>query len=877
MKGIRALARSFRSDDEEERVTVAVRIKPWIMHGAEDAVKVLTRTGRNEVTLKRSIGGQPAASNFAFDHVFDTEGQRDIYDSLGPRLLSQVLNGYNSSVFAYGQTGSGKTFTMLGGAEQAAGLIPRLCQGLFSEPALAGWTVHLAFFEIYNEQVVDLLSQTDESSQTMAQWRAAGLDPKRRAPLRVREHATLGVYIEGLTKRPVTSPADVEQALREGSAIRAVAGTAMNEHSSRSHAVVQLLLDEGTQGDRMAQLNLIDLAGSENVARSKSEGMRLVEAKNINVSLLALSKCISLLASTSATPRQARGVVPFIPYRESSLTWILKDSLGGNAHTLMFCMVDPHASNAEQSLTTLRYAEQAKKIRTKPVVNEDATKKMVRELQAQVALLQAQAQAAAAAADAQAPQTPSRAPQLTEDELGLGVLLDAAAMARMSREEKLNLALKLKAQRSALFVELGIDDKPPPLPSHVPMPYLVSLAEPVGGIITEPLKYCFRAGLTWIGCELPQGARLAPMEDEVVPSAVARVPSSRMLLKNQAAWTEPARYLVLTLPGILPKHARVVRTRSSTSPTGGECTIYAQPGAAVFVNGVAVSVRGDTLTDGDYVVFGSRHAFVYRQPMSALPSSRASTEDAPDDAQEERTLPRALRQLETVGSSAYRSLRMREQLREYLFGGDGERWELVLPSASALFTPPPAQVAPQPDGSEEGSGDDGAASSVSNTVARATHFFTFVLPRLAILLTAALLLNLLCALPSSEHLFEIVMAVEMVSLGTLLLCGLLGVGEVVSTIPTLTSPIALVLLESLLGAYSATWADARAVRQPTVDGAVALLSNAHLGKLLGAALFVIALMHALLSALPTRFPHCVRFLASAYDSHLVKPAASSML
>ena len=212
MKGIRALARSFRSDDEEERVTVAVRIKPWIMHGAEDAVKVLTRTGRNEVTLKRSIGGQPAASNFAFDHVFDTEGQRDIYDSLGPRLLSQVLNGYNSSVFAYGQTGSGKTFTMLGGAEQAAGLIPRLCQGLFSEPALAGWTVHLAFFEIYNEQVVDLLSQTDESSQTMAQWRAAGLDPKRRAPLRVREHATLGVYIEGLTKRPVTSPADVEQA-----------------------------------------------------------------------------------------------------------------------------------------------------------------------------------------------------------------------------------------------------------------------------------------------------------------------------------------------------------------------------------------------------------------------------------------------------------------------------------------------------------------------------------------------------------------------------------------------------------------------------------------------------------------------------------------
>ena len=149
----------------------------------------------------------------------------------------------------------------------------------------------------------------------------------------------------------------------------------------------------------------------------------------------------------------------------------------------------------------------------------------------------------------------------------------------MSREEKLNLAQRLKEQRSALFAELGIDSKPPPLPSHVPMPHLVALAEPTE-LAAEPLTYYFRQGLTWIGSDLPQGARLAPMEDEVAPHGpLARLPSTRQLL---ASAREPSRHIVLTMPNILPKHARVVRSTSSALPSssaaGHSTTIYAQPG-----------------------------------------------------------------------------------------------------------------------------------------------------------------------------------------------------------------------------------------------------------------------------------------------------------
>ena len=359
---------------------------------------------------------------------------------------------------------------MLGKPGAERGLIPRLCEGLFQEEAIKQWAITVAFFEIYNEQVVDLLAEepsgdgeaaTDgpghgtatasgfnlkrdhPSAVHQEEWTGVGLDPKRVMPvlnaLRVREHAKHGVYVEGLNKVRVTSPKDIEAALERGMAQRAVAETAMNAESSRSHAVVQLSLAEQSSGDRTAVLNLIDLAGSENVGRSKSyeDHSRLAEARNINKSLLGLGKCISQLAQNVNGP---------IPYRDSVLTWLLKDALGGNAHTLMLCAVDPSADNAEQTLTTLRYADQAKKIVTKPVENIDHTKKMVRELNEQVEELRAAAEAAAAA------QAAARAQQAAAEE-AMAAAQAAAAQAAADRERAVAEARAAKESEELSKVE----------------------------------------------------------------------------------------------------------------------------------------------------------------------------------------------------------------------------------------------------------------------------------------------------------------------------------------------------------------------------------------------------------------------------------------
>ena len=434
------------STAEASRVTVAVRIKPT------DGAKTIMRFGpRGENALRFGhLDGTKAgedAKGFAYDHVFDqSESQTDVYSALGPRVLEHVTTGHNASVFAYGQTGSGKTYTMLGTAEEP-GLIPRLCDGLFREAGLATWTISLSFFEIYNEQVVDLLlvppdegpAASEDAAGAKQEWLGAGLDPRRRVPvvnaLRVREHAKLGVYVEGLTKLPVRTPDDVAAALERGTSLRAVAETAMNAESSRSHAVVQLTFAEGSSGDRTATLNLVDLAGSENVGRSRSheDHSRLQEAKSINKSLLGLGKCISQLAQGGGGP------AGLVPYRDSVLTWLLKDALGGNAHTLMLCAVDPSAENAEQTLTTLRYADQAKKITTRPVENIDTTKKMVRELNEQVAALRDEANAASAA------QAAARA-QAAEATATAKAAAEAAAAAKAEREAAMAAVYAARAE-----------------------------------------------------------------------------------------------------------------------------------------------------------------------------------------------------------------------------------------------------------------------------------------------------------------------------------------------------------------------------------------------------------------------------------------------
>ncbi|KAM3603413.1 uncharacterized protein V6R79_021811 [Siganus canaliculatus] len=307
-------------------------------------------------------------------------GQDVVFQCLGESLLDNAFMGYNACIFAYGQTGSGKSYTMMGSAEQP-GLIPRLCSALFSrtvQEAQEGesFTVEVSYMEIYNEKVRDLL------------------DPKgSRQALRVREHSVLGPYVDGLSRLAVASCKDIESLMSEGNKSRTVAATNMNEESSRSHAVFNIILthtlkdlQSGTTGEKVSKLSLVDLAGSERAAKTGAAGDRLKEGSNINKSLSTLGLVISALADQGAGKNKNK----FVPYRDSVLTWLLKDSLGGNSRTAMVATISPSADNYDETLSTLRYADRAKSIVNHAVVNEDPNARIIRELREEVEKLREQ-------------------------------------------------------------------------------------------------------------------------------------------------------------------------------------------------------------------------------------------------------------------------------------------------------------------------------------------------------------------------------------------------------------------------------------------------------------------------------------------------------
>uniref|UniRef100_A0A3Q2QDG9 Kinesin-like protein n=1 Tax=Fundulus heteroclitus TaxID=8078 RepID=A0A3Q2QDG9_FUNHE len=332
-------------------------------------------------------GGDPRA--FAYDYCFwsmdesQTDkfaGQDVVFQCLGESLLDNAFMGYNACIFAYGQTGSGKSYTMMGSAEHP-GLIPRLCSSLFSrtvQEAREGetFTVEVSYMEIYNEKVRDLL------------------DPKgSRQALRVREHNVFGPYVDGLSRLAVACYKDIESLMSEGNKSRTVAATNMNEESSRSHAVFNIILthtlmdlQSGTSGEKVSKLSLVDLAGSERAAKTGAAGERLKEGSNINKSLSTLGLVISALADHGAGKNKSK----FVPYRDSVLTWLLKDSLGGNSRTAMVATISPAADNYDETLSTLRYADRAKSIVNHAVVNEDPNARIIRELREEVEKLREQ-------------------------------------------------------------------------------------------------------------------------------------------------------------------------------------------------------------------------------------------------------------------------------------------------------------------------------------------------------------------------------------------------------------------------------------------------------------------------------------------------------
>ncbi|ROJ78723.1 Kinesin-like protein KIF13B [Anabarilius grahami] len=307
-------------------------------------------------------------------------GQDVVFQCLGESLLHNAFQGYNACIFAYGQTGSGKSYTMMGSVDQP-GLIPRLCSSLFERTIQhqreeESFTVEVSYMEIYNEKVRDLL------------------DPKgSRQALRVREHKVLGPYVDGLSRLAVESYKDIESLMSEGNKSRTVAATNMNEESSRSHAVFNIILthtlkdlQSGTSGEKVSKLSLVDLAGSERAAKTGAAGERLKEGSNINKSLTTLGLVISALADQGAGKNKNK----FVPYRDSVLTWLLKDSLGGNSRTAMVATVSPAADNYDETLSTLRYADRAKSIVNHAVVNEDPNARIIRELREEVEKLRDQ-------------------------------------------------------------------------------------------------------------------------------------------------------------------------------------------------------------------------------------------------------------------------------------------------------------------------------------------------------------------------------------------------------------------------------------------------------------------------------------------------------
>lgn len=370
-------------------IKVVVRVRPFLPREVEKNATNLIQMDQklNTTTIlppppqSPTLGPQSSTrarrvyepKTFTFDHSFysvdpaskDFADQDIIYEKVGDEFLDHNFEGYHTCIFAYGQTGSGKSYTMMGDSKNP-GIIPRTCSNLFERidsmtSADVQCTVRVSYFEIYNEQVRDLLvSPSKDGSQTH---------------LKVRESPTEGPYVEDLSEFSVKSQTEVLKYIEMGNKHRVVASTKMNDVSSRSHAVFtlivkQVITDPQTDAteEKTARIRLVDLAGSERANATGATGQRLREGSNINKSLTTLGRVIASLADDSLKDEHS-GHSTVVPYRDSVLTWLLKDSLGGNSKTAMVACISP--TDYEETLSTLRYANQAKSIKTRAIVNHD--------------------------------------------------------------------------------------------------------------------------------------------------------------------------------------------------------------------------------------------------------------------------------------------------------------------------------------------------------------------------------------------------------------------------------------------------------------------------------------------------------------------------
>ncbi|CAF0990027.1 unnamed protein product [Adineta steineri] len=600
-------------------VKVAVRVRPFNARERTRQAKCIIRMDQHEQTTFIRNPIDDSVKHYKYDYSywscdenvnnqkFDT--QKQVYEDLGIEMLEHAFEGYNVCIFAYGQTGAGKSFTMMGKNESdQQGIIPRLCGELFqritsstSPTALSRikprYTVEVSYMEIYCERVRDLLSPKKSQSTNVGSSHN----------LRVREHPIMGPYVEDLSRLLVTSYDDISRLIDEGNKARTVAATNMNETSSRSHAVFTILFSQSTHdemtdltAEKQSKISLVDLAGSERADATGATGDRLKEGANINKSLTTLGKVIAALAEMSLKNRKttrSEKKADFIPYRDSVLTWLLKENLGGNSKTAMIAAISPADINYEETLSTLRYADRAKAIVCKAVINEDANAKLIRDLKEEIVKLRELLKNEAgidispdgtSTSVLPAPTTnnkhqrlKSSSSQSSEDALERlkenQKLMDSLCM---SYEEKLQKTEKIMAEREAAFHELGVysknDGNAVGIFSPKNSPHLVNLNE--DPLMSECLMYFIKDGTTRVG--RPD----APVHQDICLSGSHIEPEHCILTNSQ----------------------NIVHLKPCSQT------------AMCYVNGKKVDVDTTVeLTSGARVIFGKSHVFRFRNPEQA--------------------------------------------------------------------------------------------------------------------------------------------------------------------------------------------------------------------------------------------------------------------
>lgn len=551
---------------------------------------------------------------FAFDRSYwsfnkddaNYAGQENLHDDLGKPLLDNAFTGYNNCIFAYGQTGSGKSYSMMGYGKEH-GIIPKICQDMFerikeaqiADPAIR-FTVEVSYLEIYNERVKDLLN------------------PGTKGNLKVREHPSTGPYVEDLAKLVVGSFEEIEHLMDEGNKARTVAATNMNATSSRSHAVFTLMLTQKKldtetkmEAEKVAKISLVDLAGSERANSTGATGARLKEGAEINRSLSTLGRVIAALADLS-TGKKKKGAASQVPYRDSVLTWLLKDSLGGNSMTAMIAAISPADINYDETLSTLRYADSAKRIKNHAVVNEDANARMIRELKEELAQLRSKLGGGAVgvggvvgpADEVYAEGTPLEkqmvtitAPDGSQKKVSKAEIAEQLSQSEklltdlnQTWEQKMQKTEEIHKEREAALEELGISIEKGFIGLSTPkkMPHLVNLSD--DPLLAECLVYNLKPGITMVG--------------------------------NVESETNADSHLGIKLKGtrILAEHCSF-----ENNATDGTVTLIPMEGAAVMINGKRIT-EPQQLHSGYRVILGDFHIFRFNHPMEAQAERAERTE-----------------------------------------------------------------------------------------------------------------------------------------------------------------------------------------------------------------------------------------------------------